>query len=190
MRHLLILLTAIVSLHTSPVKGFILGDVWDNVKNLFASDSPASQEITDLPEVVTIENAETQFGVLWGMPDTEAFVGHLFKNQIPSNALKGGLGQYALKVCLLLRCCLLQCKRKTLDHGPGLANNLLGRRQIVICSAQGPTSTSHIYADRKNLGLHNITWAGIYSLPAQVSGNNYGTLVYTVIILIVCHYWD
>ena len=70
-----------------------------------------------------------------------------------------------------------QCKRKTSDHG--LANNVLGRRQIVICSAQGPTSISHVSAGK--------TWAytilpGLvknYSLPAQVSDNNYGTLVYT-----------
>ena len=54
-----------------------------------------------------------------------------------------------------------------------------GRRQIVICSAQGPTSISQAYAGK--------TWAytilpGLvknYSLPAQVSGNNYGTLAYT-----------
>ena len=53
-----------------------------------------------------------------------------------------------------------QCKRKTSEHGPGPANNVLGRRQIVICSAQGPKSLSHIYADFSGLGLHNITWAG------------------------------
>ena len=53
-----------------------------------------------------------------------------------------------------------QCKRKTSDHGPGPTNNMLGQRQIVICSAQGQTSISHVYADGENLGLHNITWAG------------------------------
>ena len=53
-----------------------------------------------------------------------------------------------------------QCKQKRSDHGPGPANNVLGRRQIVICSAQGPTSISHVYADFSGLGLRNITWAG------------------------------
>ena len=48
----------------------------------------------------------------------------------------------------------------TSDHDPGPANNVLGRRQIVICSAQGPTSISHVYADFSGLGLHNIPWDG------------------------------
>ena len=47
-----------------------------------------------------------------------------------------------------------------LDHGPGPANNVLGRPQIVICSAQGLTSISHVFVDFSDLGLHNITWAG------------------------------
>ena len=53
---------------------------------------------------------------------------------------------------------VIQCKRKTSDHGLGPANNVLGRRQIVICSVQGPIS--QVYADFSGLGLHNITWAG------------------------------
>ena len=58
---------------------------------------------------------------------------------------------------------------------------MLAQRQIVICSAQGPSSISHVYADFSGLGLHILP--GLvknYHLPAQVSGNNYGTLVYTV----------
>ena len=60
-----------------------------------------------------------------------------------------------------------QCKRKTSDDGPRPANNVLGRRQIVICSAQGPTSISHVYADFSGLGLPGLVKN--YSLPNQVS---------------------
>ena len=80
-----------------------------------------------------------------------------------------------------------QCKRKTSDQGLGPANNVLGQRQIVICSAKGLTSISLGSLFSQNLGLHNITWAvKNYSLPVQVSGNNYGTLVY---ILVICVQW-
>ena len=39
---------------------------------------------------------------------------------------------------------ITQCKRKTSDHGQGPAYNVLGRHQIVICSAQGPTTISGV----------------------------------------------
>ena len=62
-----------------------------------------------------------------------------------------------------------------------MANNVLGRRQIVIRSAQGPTSISHVLPPTDPWAYTILP--GLvknYSLPAQVSGNNYGTLVYTV----------
>ena len=86
---------------------------------------------------------------------------------------------------------LYQCKRKTSDHGTWPANNVLGRRQIVICSAQGPTSMPTFLAWPYTILPRLVN---NYAFPAEVSSNNYGTLVYTAISLLgfsICcnHYW-